>query len=71
MNNKTDNIRVTVNRNDLDATNLLSKISVNSFGIPNLAIEEIYTLFPEYRGFTVSGSQKYDEYYVLNLGPSL
>lgn len=71
MNSTFDNIRVVVNRNDLDSTNLITKMSVNSFGLTNLVMEDFYQTYPEYKGFSVTNTVKNDEYYVLSLGPSL
>lgn len=71
MNSTFDNIRVVVNRNDLDSANLISKMSVNNFGLTNLVMEDFYQTYPEYKGFSVTNTARNDEYYVLSLGPSL
>lgn len=71
MNAKFDNFRVIVNRNDLDSSNLVDKISVTNYSLTSLALEEIYQIYPEYKGFSATNSQKYEDYYVINLGPSV
>lgn len=38
MNSLLDNIRVTVNKNDLNSPNLFSKLTVNNFSLNNLAL---------------------------------
>jgi len=38
MNSLLDNIRVVVNKNDLNSPNLFSKLTVNNFGLNNLAL---------------------------------
>jgi hypothetical protein len=46
MNAKFDNFRVIVNRNDLDSSNLVDKISVTNYSLTSLALEEIYQIYP-------------------------
>lgn len=71
MNQASDVLRVTVNRNDLNSASLLSKLNSNSLSISDLAIERIKEIYPAYKNLPATSVKKSDDTYVINFGISI
>lgn len=64
-------MRVTVNRNDLNATPLTTKLQTKNLSISDLAIERMRVLYPIYKNIDVTSIQRVDEFYVVNFGATI